>query len=371
MDSAWPAEEAEERSLQEALLASCQDAAEEHILQQGLWQSLRPRYRSTSHLPVDVREQLDEIAPDLHGVAPDLHELLVKLGQKNPSLVRHITWTAGSTLKFQYLQACGRYDKAKSQEIWRSLPERDRRDLLGAFELGDGDRHKFFLTIAEEDRRMRSKLSEAATPARSGSSRDDWRDAAELEKVKRGFCLEGRQQTVQERGLNAGEEPLAEKPPDRSAEPLTREHSQTAAASRVLWSTHGLADRRRQLEALQRRSASPGRSQTDNVGGLSTEWKLDAEKQALQSVQQVPLLHRVAASLQRLNLQPGRLFHSLDKDGDGRLCFDEFALLLSSLEPGTTANELVDIFNIVDTNKDRLVDEAEFTSVLQTCILTS
>lgn len=151
---------AEDATMQEALDGSLLEMAPSQWLQ-VITNPDQPQ-PAISDVPVDVREEVADL-----DTPSKLRELLLKLGCKHPQLVRDISWTAGSTLKVQYLQAClkeegGDHGKGRLQELWSLLSVRDQSDLLNAFELGDGDRDTFFLKIAQEDRHMRAKLGEDA-----------------------------------------------------------------------------------------------------------------------------------------------------------------------------------------------------------------
>jgi len=161
--------------LQEAMAASLANVEEDFELQQALAASLADTSSSTA--PSQVTPQ--PVPPsavgaffceDFEGVPADLQSLLRKL---NPSIVSDIMWTAGSTPKIQFLQACLSQQanaadelapalKVRKQQLWQSLSDRDRRDLLLAFELGEGHQNRFFLECVEDDRRQHQKLGDLA-----------------------------------------------------------------------------------------------------------------------------------------------------------------------------------------------------------------
>jgi calcium-binding protein CML len=55
-------------------------------------------------------------------------------------------------------------------------------------------------------------------------------------------------------------------------------------------------------------------------------------------------------------------FARYDEDGDGRINFGEFALLLAELGDELSHHEKLLAFDATDTNGDGVIDYAEFTS---------
>ncbi len=60
-------------------------------------------------------------------------------------------------------------------------------------------------------------------------------------------------------------------------------------------------------------------------------------------------------------------FEFCDKDGNGKIDFDEFASLLKILSPDCTTAQAAAGFSITDTNSDGAIDLDEFVEWWQSC----
>mmetsp|Transcript_71330 Transcript_71330/g.127188 ORF Transcript_71330/g.127188 Transcript_71330/m.127188 type:complete len:898 (+) Transcript_71330:69-2762(+) len=305
------------------------------------------------HLPVDLREQLE--TPRMPS---DLGLLLEKLGQRHPDIVREIIWTSGSTLKFQYLQACIHEktmdDKSKSQELWRSLPKRDQLDLSGAFELGDGERNKFFLQIAEEDRHMREKLE--------GQARVAWADniggATKNSKGLHDSCIDSQRTMSDSHGTAEG----------GLARLNTTASSSAAGSSLERLREQVVMTKDRTMEGTTGYDGTPLVTKPvhsqQNTGWFRTQ-DFDAPRQ--KSPEQIPLMKRWVQSMLRQHSQPEGIFRALDKDHDGLISYEELGGSFRLVEPNCLEVELLQIFKSMDSYSSGYVNKAQLLAAIGSC----
>ena len=70
----------------------------------------------------------------------------------------------------------------------------------------------------------------------------------------------------------------------------------------------------------------------------------------------------MVAIIKELKLNPKTLFDKIDINHSNSIDYNEFAAFMASIAPKYTNNEILQIFKLLDTNKDDKISTQEFTA---------